>query len=82
VSPGLTLSPSVKAGLPKEVQTIIENDTLTPYLGEPRDIAHAIAFLVSDEARYITGENLVADGGTYSHYPSYAAVRALIAKEK
>jgi NAD(P)-dependent dehydrogenase (short-subunit alcohol dehydrogenase family) len=32
-------------------------------LAEPEDIAGAVAFLASDEARYITGQTLVADGG-------------------
>lgn len=31
--------------------------------GQPRDIARAIAFLASDEAEYITGAELVVDGG-------------------
>jgi NAD(P)-dependent dehydrogenase (short-subunit alcohol dehydrogenase family) len=32
-------------------------------LGEPWDVGHAVAFLASDEAKYITGVNLVVDGG-------------------
>lgn len=32
-------------------------------LGKPRDISNAIAFLLSDAARWITGTNLVVDGG-------------------
>lgn len=32
-------------------------------LGEPRDIAGAVAFLASDEASWITGHTLVVDGG-------------------
>ena len=32
-------------------------------LGEPEDIGHAAAFLASDEARFITGQTLVVDGG-------------------
>jgi 3-oxoacyl-[acyl-carrier protein] reductase len=32
-------------------------------LGEPNDIAYAMLFLVSDEAKYITGQTLVVDGG-------------------
>ncbi len=37
----------------------------TPYprLGRPDDVAHAALFLASDEARYISGENLMVDGG-------------------
>jgi len=31
--------------------------------GEPEDIAAAVAFLASDDARYITGQTLVVDGG-------------------
>ena len=32
-------------------------------LGDPEDIAPAILFLASDEARYITGETIFVDGG-------------------
>jgi 3-oxoacyl-[acyl-carrier protein] reductase len=31
--------------------------------GEPQDVANAIAFLVSEEASYITGQVLQIDGG-------------------
>jgi 3-oxoacyl-[acyl-carrier protein] reductase len=33
-------------------------------LGRPEDIAHAMCFLASDAARYITGQTLVVDGGS------------------
>ena len=32
-------------------------------LAEPQDIADIIAFLASDEARWITGRTILADGG-------------------
>ncbi|MDZ5811467.1 3-oxoacyl-ACP reductase FabG [Halorubrum sp. AD140] len=32
-------------------------------LGEPEDIGHAMVFLASDEAKFITGQTLVVDGG-------------------
>jgi 3-oxoacyl-[acyl-carrier protein] reductase len=33
------------------------------YLGTPQDVAEAVAFLASDEARYITGQVITIDGG-------------------
>jgi 3-oxoacyl-[acyl-carrier protein] reductase len=32
-------------------------------LGTPRDVAHAVLFLASDEAAYVTGRTIVVDGG-------------------
>ncbi|MBD3880009.1 MAG: SDR family oxidoreductase, partial [Quinella sp. 1Q5] len=32
-------------------------------MGTPEDVANAVAFLVSDEAAYITGQVLSVDGG-------------------
>ena len=43
-------------------------------LGTPEDVAHAILFLSSDEAAYITGQNLIIDGGQTlpeSHFSEY-----------
>jgi NAD(P)-dependent dehydrogenase (short-subunit alcohol dehydrogenase family) len=37
--------------------------TLLPRLGQPADVANAVAFLASDEASFITGHTLVVDGG-------------------
>jgi NAD(P)-dependent dehydrogenase (short-subunit alcohol dehydrogenase family) len=72
VSPGLVMTPAAREHLPPELHRIVAGETLTPYLGVPEDIAHAVAFLASDEARYITGHNLVVDGGTSSHVPGFA----------
>ncbi|MDX5440791.1 MAG: SDR family oxidoreductase [Alteromonadaceae bacterium] len=35
----------------------------THTLGTPEDIGHAACFLVSEEARYITGQQIIVDGG-------------------
>jgi NAD(P)-dependent dehydrogenase (short-subunit alcohol dehydrogenase family) len=40
-----------------------ENRTPMPRLGRPDDVANAALFLASDEATFITGENLLVDGG-------------------
>ncbi len=32
-------------------------------LGQPRDVSHAVAFLLSDASRWITGSSIVVDGG-------------------
>jgi NAD(P)-dependent dehydrogenase (short-subunit alcohol dehydrogenase family) len=45
---------------------------LTP-MGRPanvKDIAHAALFLVSDEARHITGQSIIVDGGWTSISPN------------
>jgi acetoacetyl-CoA reductase/3-oxoacyl-[acyl-carrier protein] reductase len=33
------------------------------HVAEPEDIAAAVAFLASDDARHMTGQSLVVDGG-------------------
>ena len=38
-------------------------------VGEPEDIAEAVAFLAADEASWITGQTLVVDGGACSRPP-------------
>jgi glucose 1-dehydrogenase len=47
--------------------------TLVPYkrIGEPEDIAQAVAWLVSDAADYVTGATLFVDGGM-TLYPGFA----------
>ena len=51
---------------------------LTPYVGEPIDIAHGVAFLCSDRARFITGQVLRIDGGLTVHQPAYAHTLAAL----
>ena len=44
-----------------------ERTTPMGRLGEPEDIADVVVFLCSDLARFITGQNIVVDGGMTLH---------------
>jgi 3-oxoacyl-[acyl-carrier protein] reductase len=62
IAPGIISTEAFKAGSPKMNDRMVLRTALrTP--GEPEDIAHAICFLVSPEARYITGQVLTVAGG-------------------
>ena len=63
ISPGKVVTG--KPGLPMD-PALLENArrrTPWPRLGRPQDIANAAVFLASDRATFITGSNLVVDGG-------------------
>ncbi|GAB4822161.1 hypothetical protein N2152v2_009207 [Parachlorella kessleri] len=49
-----------------ELEEINKSRTLLGRLGKPQDMAAAVAFLVSDDASYVTGEALVVAGGMQS----------------
>lgn len=67
VVPGLIITQAVRDGVPPDMLAKYTASALTPYAGEPRDVAHLVRFLVSDEARYITGQTIVIDGGMSAH---------------
>ena len=64
IHPGAVETPMTKAGL--KDKSLLKN-TLSKIplgrIGKPIDIANAVVFLASDAASYITGEELVVDGG-------------------
>ncbi len=63
VAPAMTLTPAVKNGLSPERQAASIAAIPLGYAGEPEDIAGTIGFLLSDLARFITGQLIIADGG-------------------
>lgn len=69
VLPGLTVTPTVRAVIPAEHIRQIQGHSLLPYLGRPEDLAAAVTFLASDDARNITGQIISVDGGYTSHMP-------------
>jgi 3-oxoacyl-[acyl-carrier protein] reductase len=62
VAPGFVLT-ELTSGLPAPIQDGIRNATPLGRFGTPEEVASAVAFLVSDEAAYITGHVLAVDGG-------------------
>jgi NAD(P)-dependent dehydrogenase (short-subunit alcohol dehydrogenase family) len=72
VAPSLIMTPAAHAFIPEGLRAAHLASTLMPYLGEPEDVGHVVAFLASDEARFITGQVVRVDGGTMAHLPTYA----------
>ena len=79
--PGLIMTPAVDVGLaagdrydPRPPQP--------PEAGRPEDIAAMVAFLASDEARYVTGQLIRVDGGITSHAPTYADLRRMMGESR
>jgi 3-oxoacyl-[acyl-carrier protein] reductase len=62
VAPGVIRTDMLDA-LPAEVLPQLAQETPMGRLGTPEDIAHAVAFLASDKADFITGQVLTCDGG-------------------
>jgi NAD(P)-dependent dehydrogenase (short-subunit alcohol dehydrogenase family) len=62
VAPGVVRTRLAEA-LWKEHEDAVAAVTPLGRIGEPRDVASAVAFLASDGASWITGETLVMDGG-------------------
>jgi len=64
VAPGFIDTDMTRA-LPEEQRTALLSGIALGQLGEPNDIAEAVAFLASPAAKYITGETLHVNGGMY-----------------
>jgi 3-oxoacyl-[acyl-carrier protein] reductase len=64
VAPGFVAT-DMTANLAAEQQQQLAAQVALGRLGTPEDIAHAVAFLASPQAGYITGETLHVNGGMY-----------------
>lgn len=62
VAPGCIETDMVRALGEDTLRALVE-ETPLGRLGQPQDIAHAAAFLLSDNASFITGQVLTVDGG-------------------
>lgn len=81
VAPGMTMTPALREAFPPVLRQVVEDETLRDQLGDPEDIAEAVAFLASDAARNVTGQVLVCDGGGASHVPGLAGFRSFFSGE-
>lgn len=82
VLPGLIMTEMAISCLSVEQQATIARQTLTPELGSPDDIAGAVAFLASGDARFVTGQMLCVDGGVTVHMPHAVEMSELVASMK
>ncbi|MEQ8256710.1 MULTISPECIES: SDR family oxidoreductase [Roseovarius] len=62
IAPGVISTPMVMA-VPDDIRAKWTDQILAGRFGDPEEIAAVVAFLASEDASYITGQTLVADGG-------------------
>lgn len=67
VSPGPVQTPGLEYAVPAEAKPILAAATALQRLGDPDEIAKTVLFLASDDASFINGTEIVADGG-YLNY--------------
>ncbi len=64
IAPGF-IETDMTANLPEEQQKALLGQIALGHLGKPADIAHAVAFVASPRAGYITGQEIHINGGMY-----------------
>lgn len=69
ISPG-AISTEVTASLDGETDHPLLNHVLLKRQGTITEVADVIVFLASDRSSYMTGENVVVDGGLLAHFPN------------
>ena len=64
IAPGF-IETDMTAGLAEEQQKALLAQIPLGHLGKPADIAHAVAYLASPQAGYVTGQEMHVNGGMY-----------------
>ncbi len=67
VSPGPIDTDIMGGTLTDERKAAMAADGVLPRIGTPQDIAAAVAYLISEDAGFVTGHTLNVDGGLYMH---------------
>jgi 3-oxoacyl-[acyl-carrier protein] reductase len=66
VAPGY-IETELTGGLPEKVKEQIREQIPAGRFGEPEEVAEVVAFLVAEEAGYVTGQTIAVDGGMTMH---------------
>jgi NAD(P)-dependent dehydrogenase (short-subunit alcohol dehydrogenase family) len=73
VAPDVIATPRVVAGFEdrgvSDMNSIVREEALLGRWGRPEEIAGPLVFLLSDLAAFITGQNLIVDGGSNARFP-------------
>ena len=72
ISPGLIRTEGGQKNVQGAMVKVMADNTLAPRLGLPEDIAAAVAYLVSDDGAFVTGQDIAVDGGMLAHMPYYS----------
>lgn len=78
IHPGLIVTPQNDANVPQVFKDIYVNEIDVNRYGCPEDIGYTALFLASDEAGFVTGQEICVDGGMMSHGPTYGPIRRLL----
>jgi meso-butanediol dehydrogenase/(S,S)-butanediol dehydrogenase/diacetyl reductase len=73
VSPGMIRTPATEGDLlaPEHPMRRIERHIPLGRIGAPEEVARCVSFLASDDASYVTGANLMVDGGWSAVLPGF-----------
>jgi 3-oxoacyl-[acyl-carrier protein] reductase len=63
VEPGLILTPGTEHALSPRRRERMAQYVPVKHWGEPMEVAHAMLYLASAEAGYVTGQTIIVDGG-------------------
>jgi NAD(P)-dependent dehydrogenase (short-subunit alcohol dehydrogenase family) len=76
VSPGMIRTPATEGDLLAEGHPMRQIQKAIPLqrIGTPTDVINCVLFLASNDASYVTGHNLMVDGGWSSVLPGFGAV--------